>query len=298
MSSHAKIAVISSGLGWHVGDLLRAGDELGIAIELVSFRDLSAVVSGTARVLAGGFDLANADAVLVRTMPEGSLEQIVFRMDALHTLVRAGTRVVNTPYALETAIDKLQSLSRLAASGLEVPRTIVAERVADARAIFDTLGEDVVLKPIFGSEGRGIVRCTTIDGFRSELAKLADERRVAYAQEFVAHEGEDIRALVLGEEVVAAMRRVAPRGEWITNVACGGRAEAIELPDDLADLAVKAATLVGAEIAGVDLVRAADGRWLVLEVNAVPGWRMLAEVTEEDIAARVLDFVLDRVAAR
>jgi len=298
VSSHAKIAVISSGLGWHVGDLLRAGDELGIAIELVSFRDLSAVVSGTARVLAGGFDLANADAVLVRTMPEGSLEQIVFRMDALHTLVRAGTRVVNTPYALETAIDKLQSLSRLAASGLEVPRTIVAERVADARAIFDTLGEDVVLKPIFGSEGRGIVRCTTIDGFRSELAKLADERRVAYAQEFVAHEGEDIRALVLGEEVVAAMRRVAPRGEWITNVACGGRAEAIELPDDLADLAVKAATLVGAEIAGVDLVRAADGRWLVLEVNAVPGWRMLAEVTEEDIAARVLDFVLDRVAAR
>src|SRR5207237_7469693 len=102
--------------------------------------------------------LSDYDGVLVRTMPPGSLEQVVFRMDVLHRLERRGVRVLNPPLAVEACVDKYVTTARLEAAGLPVPPTIVCQHADDALEAFTALGGDVVVKPLFGSEGRGMVR--------------------------------------------------------------------------------------------------------------------------------------------
>ena len=111
-----------------------------------------------ARVLAGGHDLTAVDGVLVRMMPPGSLEQVVFRMDALHQVAAAGVPVLNPPRAVETAVDKYLTLAMIERAGLAVPPTWVGESATAALDAFEALGGDVVVKPLFGSEGRGLVR--------------------------------------------------------------------------------------------------------------------------------------------
>jgi ribosomal protein S6--L-glutamate ligase len=150
------------------------------------------------RVLATGADLSAFDSVLVRTMPPGSLEQVVFRMDALGRLEAAGTTVINPPRAIECAVDKYLTTARLAEAGLPVPKTIVCQTVEQAVAAFDQLGGDAVIKPLFGSEGRGIARLN--DGALAEraLRLLVGLGSVVYLQEYVPHAGFDLRLLVIG----------------------------------------------------------------------------------------------------
>src|SRR6186997_1900795 len=105
------LAVLASGFGWHVTDLLRAAEKVGVALEVAPFPEVSARVGGVGpRVSAAGLDLASLDGVLVRMMPPGSLEQVVFRMDALHRVEAAGVPVVNPPRAIEAAVDKYLAL--------------------------------------------------------------------------------------------------------------------------------------------------------------------------------------------
>lgn len=113
---------------------------------------------------------------------------------------------------------------------------------------------------------------------------------MAYVQEFVPHDGWDLRILVVGDAWFA-IRRLAAPGEWRTNVSLGGRAEAFEPPAEWVSLAFRAAAAVSAEVAGVDIVPARDGRVVVLEVNAVPGWRGLEAATGKDIAAVVVRYL-------
>src|SRR5262245_60286722 len=147
-----RIAFLAGGNGWHVRDLVRAVRERGHEGAVVDFRKLSTAVATGAEPLAG------FDAVVVRTMPPGSLEQVVFRMDVLHRLEARGTIVLNPPRALETCIDKYLASARLSAAGLPVPPTVVCQDADSAIAAFTSLGGDVVVKPLFGSEGRGMVR--------------------------------------------------------------------------------------------------------------------------------------------
>jgi ribosomal protein S6--L-glutamate ligase len=112
---------------------------------------------------------------------------------------------------------------------------------------------------------------------------------VFYLQEFVEHEGCDLRLLVIGDEVLGMKRRHPT--DWRTNISLGAIGEPLKVTSELADLAHRAATAVGAPLAGVDLLPARDGRLLAIEVNAVPGWRALAEVIGVDVAAKVLGFL-------
>src|SRR5581483_11087470 len=147
-----RIAILSGGDGWHVRDLRRAAADLGHAAEAVDFRRLFTSVAAGAEVLAG------FGAVIVRTMPPGSLEQVVFRMDLLHRLQARGVRVLNSPRALETCVDKYLATAQLEAAGLPVPPTMVCQHADAALEAFAALGGDVVVKPLFGSEGRGMMR--------------------------------------------------------------------------------------------------------------------------------------------
>ena len=276
-----RLALLSYGAGWHARDLTRAAAELGHAAEAVDFRTVSASLPGRRTSLTG------FDAVLVRTMPPGSLEQVVFRMDVLHRLEAEGVRVLNSPRALEVCIDKYLACARLEAAGLPVPDTIVCQDAETAVAAFETLGGDVVVKPLFGSEGKGMLRVSQIDLAWRIFRTLERTAAVLYVQRFVAHPGWDLRVFVLAGRVLAAMRRHARDG-WRTNVAQGGRAEAVTATHAEEQLALAASAAVGTRVAGVDLLPRPEGGYYILEVNAVPGWRALGPTTGVDVAREII----------
>jgi tetrahydromethanopterin:alpha-L-glutamate ligase len=284
------LVALVSGFGWHVADLRRAAEALDIKLEAVPFAQVSAQVdAGRQRVDAGGVTLTEADGVLVRMMPPGSLEQVVFRMDALHRVVASGVPVWNPPRAVEAAVDKYLTLALLDQACLPVPPTWTGQAASEALTAFENLGGDVVVKPLFGSEGRGLVRVGDPELAWRTFHALERLGAVLYLQKKIRNPGHDTRVFVLREHVLGAMRRFAPAGEWRTNVSLGGRAEPAEIDFEAKHLALAAAKALGAEVAGVDLVEDLDrGRLTILEVNAVPGWRALSSVTGIDVAAAVL----------
>ena len=282
-----RIALLSGGTGWHVQDLARTAADLGHTADVLDFRRLAAGAP-----CPGLEPLAGYDAAIVRTMPAGSLEQVVFRMDLLHAAVAAGVRVLNPPRSVEACVDKYLTNVRLLAAGLPVPQTVACQRADDALMAFDRLGGDVVVKPLFGAEGRGMVRVSDPELAWRTFRAIEQTGGVIYLQRFVRHPGWDLRAFVIGDKVIAAMRRTA-RGDWRTNVAQGGTAERSELALPERKLAVQAAEAVGAAVAGVDLLPGPGGEWYVIEVNAVPGWRALAAATGQDIARAVVRFLAE-----
>jgi ribosomal protein S6--L-glutamate ligase len=289
-----QLAVLASADSWYLADLRRAAAGRH-ELTALAFRDLrSEIIGGEIRISAGGIDLLGMDAVLVRTMPPGSLEQVVFRMDLLGRVEAAGVPVFNPPRAIEAAVDKYLASARLAAAGLLVPRTISCQTPDDAMAAFGALGGDVVVKPLFGSEGRGIARLQDEALAQRAFRMLAPMGAVLYLQEFIPHDGFDIRVLVVGHKMFAMRRRNS--ADWRTNISRGATAEPIELTVEMAELARRAADAIGAPLAGVDLLPGRDGRLYVLEVNAVPGWKALSAALRVDIAAAVLEFVQHVVA--
>ena len=243
---------------------------------------------------AGAIDLGACDAVLVRGLPRGSLEQTILRVDALHVLAAGGVVVVNGAAAIERTVDKLLATALLARAGLPTPRTVACERREDAVAAFEELGGDVILKPLFGSMGHGMARLSDPELARRAFDVLELERAVYYLQEAIEHGGRDVRALVVGGRVVAAIERV---GEgWRLNRAAGARARPLELDAERERLCVEAAAALGAEYAGVDLLRDPDGRDLVVEANGIPGWQGLERATGVDVAAALVEHLEELVA--
>jgi len=290
-----KLAVLASPDSWYAADLRRAAAAQHEVVTL-PFSLVAATLNEELRVSSDGRNLAEFNAVLVRTMPPGSLEQVVFRMDALTRLEAAGTCVLNPPRAIEAAVDKFLTSAKLQAAGLPTPRTAVCQDVDEALAAFERLGRVVVCKPLFGSERRGLTRLIDVDLAVRAFKMLAQFGAVIYLQEFVQHEGFDLRLFVLGQRVFG-MKRLNPN-DWRTNVSRGAKTEPLEVTDAWRELARRAADAVGAPIAGVDLLIGRDGREHVLEVNAVPGWKALARTLQIDIAALVLEFVAERASSR
>jgi ribosomal protein S6--L-glutamate ligase len=284
------IAVLAARDSWYFRDLVRASAGQH-ELTTVSYKAIASHVHGGQLEVRAGDDVLNhIDGVLVRSMPPGSLEQVVFRMDALAQLELRGVPVINPAKAIETAVDKYLATARLQAAGLLVPPTIVCQTMEAALAAFETLGGDVVVKPLFGGEGRGIARVNDTAIARRVFATLEQISAVLYVQQFIPHDGVDWRLLVIGEDVFG-MKRIN-RDDWRTNISLGARPAPLEVTAELAQLARRAAATVGASVAGVDLVPARDGRLYALEVNAVPGWRALADVSGVDIAERVLLYVV------
>jgi ribosomal protein S6--L-glutamate ligase len=236
-------------------------------------------------------------------MPPGSLEQVIFRMNALAMLAypRGNTSkgyppiILNSPRAIELAVDKYLSLALLRQNNIPIPRTHVCQHADAAMQAYEQLGPDVVLKPLFGGEGRGITRVSDPALALRAFKMIEQFDGVIYQQEFIAHEGFDIRILVIGDNTFS-IRRVNP-DDWRTNVSLGAHAEPFEASSELIQLARQAANVVQAKIAGVDILIAPDGTPTVLEVNAVPGWKGLAKATSKDIALEVLAFTIDQIAS-
>src|SRR5919199_1128255 len=281
------VAILGSTGGWHAERLERAltarGHECGFAPVTRMVGRIDGGFAMRSRELA----LDDCDVVVVRGIPRGSLEQIVYRVDALHALAAVGVRAVNGALAIEHSIDKFLASALLAATGVPTPRTVACERADDALDAFDELGGDVIVKPLFGSMGFGMARVEDSDVAQRVFRALEIERAVYYLQETLAHDGVDVRAMVVGGRVVAAIERVGTT--WRGNLARGGRARSIPLEDRRAHMCVRAAAAIGADYAGVDMLRAGDGRDYVIEVNGIPGWHGVERATGVDVAAALVE---------
>lgn len=292
-----KVAILGSPRGWHVRVLRQALECRGVTVTCLPITRLVARVAGRPWVRSQEETLDDCDAIFVRAIPGGSLEQIIFRVDVLHRLENAGVRIVNPPATIERTVDKYYTSSLLEDAGLPTPRTVVTERFDDALAAFHELGGDVVVKPLFGSEGRGMVRVSDPDTAYRVFRALELGRYVYYLQEFIPHAphagvNEDIRAFVVGDRVVAAMVRRA--NSWKTNVAQGAEALALTLSPDLVEMSLCAARALDADYAGVDILRSEEGRVYVSEVNGIPGWAKLQQVTGVDVAEILVEYVIGR----
>jgi RimK family alpha-L-glutamate ligase len=291
-----NVVILAARAGWQTAELCRALAARGHAGVVLPYERLVARIDRAPALASATAPILEADAVMPRIIPAGSLEQIIYRVDALHWLEDRGVVVMNSPRAIERSVDKFYTTALLHEAGLPVPDTVVCEGADDAMAAVRSMG-DVVIKPLFGSMGHGIVRVSDPDVAFRVIRALEQIRAVFYVQRVVAHEGRDIRAFVVGERVLGAIERRAPDGGWRTNVSRGGAARRIELPAALAELALRAAAVVGADYAGVDLLPEGDrGPVYVVEVNAIPGWQGLQGATGIDVAAALVDRLEIRVA--
>jgi RimK family alpha-L-glutamate ligase len=291
------VTILSAREGWHTDELCRALRARGVTADVRAYDSLVARIEAMSSGAAGpkpfGLD---ADAVLARIIPHGSLEQIIFRVDALHWLEESGVRVMNAPRAIERSVDKFYTSALLANAGLPTPETVVCERSDDAIAAFRTMG-DVIVKPLFGSMGLGMVRVSDEETAWRVFRALDAIRGVYYLQRVIDHGGRDIRVFVVGGRVLGAIeRRASERGPgWRTNYSRGGQASSVSLSTEWGELAVRAAELVGADYAGVDLLPARDGSVYAVEVNGIPGWQGLQTATGLDVAGAVVAHLLDKV---
>jgi RimK family alpha-L-glutamate ligase len=288
-----RVAVLAARTGWHTDQLERAGRERGHAIAVVPYEGLIARIGSAPGLRSEAVELDQSDVVVARIIPSGSLEQIIFRVDALHQLEDHGIPVVNSPRTIERTVDKFWTSSLLEHCGIPTPDTVVCESPADAFTAFREL-RDVVVKPLFGSMGLGMVRVSDDDMAYRVFRTIEQIRGVFYLQRVVEHGGVDVRAFVVGGQVIGAIERRS-KG-WRTNLAQGGAAHPVALGAELESLALRAAAAVGADYAGVDLLTSAAGDTYVLEVNGIPGWKGLQQATGIDVAGRLLDYLAQRRA--
>jgi len=288
MSSALQIGVLGNEGSWYVADLTRAATARGHHCRRFEFRELlSYVIPGTLDIRESE-SLGDLDALIVRTMPPGSLEQVVYRMDVLLMLESQGMTVLNPPRAVECAVDKFLTTAKLQQAGLLIPRTVVCENSESALVAFEELGGDIVLKPLFGAEGRGIMRISQVDEAFRVFRNFERMDVVLYLQEFIDHPGYDVRVLVLDGNVLGAIRRASP-DDFRTNVSRQATASKHMPTDTECEIAIRAAQAVGARIAGVDLLYDRDENCFVIEVNAVPGWQAFRKATKIDVATKLIE---------
>lgn len=298
-----RVAIMTDETGWHTRQLqaaLRERGASGRCIDLADCRiDTGAVWHG---LVIPGVGRELPDAVLVRGIAGGSFEQVTKRLGILHALRELGVPVYNDARAIERSVDKSMTSLLLHAAGIPTPPTWVTESAAEAQRVVmreSAAGHAVVVKPLFGSQGKGLQRVGRVDGVHVPLPDDAAAPGLVYLQRFVApleSPGFDWRVLVIAGRAVAAMRRISEH--WVHNVAQGARCVAAPLTPDLARLAEAAAGALALDYAGVDIIPAADGAPLqVLEVNGVAAWRGLQRVTPFNIARAIVDDLLERRVA-
>jgi RimK family alpha-L-glutamate ligase len=299
-----RIAIMTDETGWHTGCLKKAFRARGAEARCIDLADCRIDTTWEPHGLVlPGFGHTLPAAVFVRGIAGGTFEQVTLRLGILHALRESGVPVYNDARAIERSVDKSMTSFLLHRNGVPTPATWAGESAAFAQRVLmreAAAGRQVVLKPLFGSQGHGLKRLGASirhGGALTPLPSLRSYQQVAYLQRYIdgGRPGFDWRVLVIGGRAVAAMRRVGGKG-WIHNFAQGAACEPAELDLPLAQTAVRATEALGLDYAGVDLIpdpRDA-GRPLVLEVNGVAAWRGLQSVTSVDLAAALADDLLQR----
>jgi RimK family alpha-L-glutamate ligase len=285
-----RIGLAADNGAWHKARLLAALTDLGAAPVLFSLAEVTVETGHDEPLRVPGFGGGLPDGVLLRTIAGGTFEATTMRLGALHALVAAGTVVWNGPTAIERSVDKAMTSLLLARRRIPTPETFVLSRrdaAAEVVAREAAPGRPLVLKPLFGSQGEGLQLIVRPE----ELPPEELVGRVYYLQRYVARRDaawQDYRIFVCAGRAVAGMIREGDG--WITNVHRGGRPLPWRPP-------ARAAAAVGCGYTGVDLVEDGEGGFLVLEVNSMPAWSGLQQVTPVDIAREVAAGFLAAVRA-
>jgi len=202
----------------------------------------------------------------------------------------------NSSAGIANSRDKLRSLQIFSRHHIGIPATTFVREKKDVMpAIQRVGGAPVIIKLIEGTQGIGVLLAETVQSAGAIIELLQSQKQNVLIQKFVAEsKGKDVRAFVVGDEVVGAMRRVAQGQEFRSNVHRGGQTESIELSDEYRETAIRAAQILGLRVAGVDMLEGKDGPQ-VMEVNSSPGLEGIEKCTQLDIAGAIVDYIAGRV---
>jgi RimK family alpha-L-glutamate ligase len=289
------VLFVEEGSGdWHARRLKKAMEARGATVVTTTLNACAFDTACASGMDIPGFDGRLPDGAFVRSVSTGSLEQITLRLGILHALRESGVRVWNDARAIERCVDKSTATFLFQKAGLPTPPTRVAETRARAESYLAGRRGPFVLKPLFGSQGNGVRRVDSA----AELPPPEDVGEVYYIQPYLrapdAALFEDWRVFVSQGRILSSMVR---RGaSWITNVHQGAAPLAHEACEEMARLALGAVAAIGADYAGVDLIRDAEGRLMVLEINSNPAWKGLQSVSDVDIAETLATDFLAAIA--
>jgi tetrahydromethanopterin:alpha-L-glutamate ligase len=283
--------IVSDPQDWTAQALLASFSKKGIDAFFLNFSELAATINSGQSFSCSEIDLLNLDALLVRDLGRRGASDVAFRFETLQALQERGICVINPPQAIARAANKFATSRALHDAGVATPRTFVTTSFKEAeKALHDY--KKAVSKPLFGYKGRDIVLLE--DGIETDIAQLRsilETQGLVYLQEFIALDSpRDIRAFVVDGKVLGAIYRVAPPGQWISNLARGGRAVACPLTKELVELAAKAAKAVGAVYCGVDLLETPHGL-RVIEVNGTPSGKGIFEALGVDVTTAIAGHV-------
>ncbi|MCL6519717.1 MAG: RimK family alpha-L-glutamate ligase [Armatimonadetes bacterium] len=215
--------------------------------------------------------------------------EVDYQYDVFELIARSGKLIINSLESLSVAESKAQTTFFLKQAGLPVPRTIITQKIDKAMAAIEKFGT-AVIKPLYGSHGIGVEKVVPETSMEI-LPTFLQQYRAVYVQEFIPNNERDIRAFVVGDEVVAAMYRYASEGQWKTNVYQGGKCEPCNLTDEMREMCLAAARILGLDYTGVDIIEGPNGP-LILELNGAPSWFGLSDTTSCDIASEIIQYVL------
>jgi len=287
---HAAI-VVSDTQDWTAQALLASFSAKDIDAFFLNLSDLSASINDGQSFSCAGVDLLNLDAVVVRDLGRKGPSDVAFRFEVLQALQERGIAIINPPDAIARAANKYATSRSLQDAGVATPRTVVTNSLEEAEKALQDF-KKAVTKPLFGYKGRDIILLE--EGVEADASLLKDimaSQGLVYLQEFIALETpRDIRAFVVDGKVLGAIYRLAPPGQWISNLARGGQAVLCPLNKELVETAAKAATAVGTVYCGVDLLET-EGGLSVIEVNATPSGKGIFEALGVDVTQAIASHV-------
>lgn len=266
---------------------LRRGIDLHV-LKPHDFDIVAAPVEGWS-VHYNGHSLERPDFILCRT----GAETDYFTLAVLRHFERRGVRLINGPEAIDLVADKLHTMQRLAKVGLPIPATILGKFPIDVDVVEDELGFPVIVKTLRGTRGTGVLKCEDRSQFEDLAGLLASAEAKAdfLFQHYVrSSHGRDVRVLVIGGRVVAAMERRAPPGHFKSNVSLGGVGISYAPTGEMAELAARAADALGLEIAGIDILFDDEG-YRICEANSAPGFQGLERACAVDVPDAVFDWI-------
>ena len=266
--------------------LLEAGNKLGHNVKVVDYmRCYMNITSRKPTIYYGGESLGKVDAVIPRIGASNTFygTAVVKQFEMMQSYC------VNTSDAIANSRDKLRSMQILAEAGINMPITGFASHTKDIEGVIESVGSTpLIMKLLQGTQGQGIVLAETRKAAESVMSAFRQLDADIMVQEFIKESGgTDIRAFVVGNEVVASMKRIAPEGEFRSNVHRGGTMEKVQLSLEEESMAVNASRILGLSIAGVDLMRSNRGP-LILEVNSSPGLQGIESCSEIDVAEKII----------
>jgi len=293
-----RVGLVIDSVDWHARQFIAALSSRGVETVPVQLSSCGIATSSPIGLNIDGFGKALPDAVVVRTMSGGTFEAVTLRLGILHALRELGVMVWNDARAIERCVDKSMTSFLLSRAGIPTPATWATESYEQAYTIAEreTAEGPLVLKPLFGSQGRGLKLIHRPEDLPTIVQTPG---QVYYLQRFIGVERDggyhDFRILVVQSRIIAAMRRHS--NHWITNIKRGGRPVPVVVNDEMKALALQAAVAVGANFVGVDIVYGTDDRPAVLEVNSMPAWSGLQKVTAVNIASVLADALVAALAA-